>query len=124
MSTSIRTLGSDVLFYGVLDVLQRSIGFLLIPLYTRLLPQEQYGELDFLLTCAAGLAVLTDLQFIAAFTRLYHEHEQRGSAARLAGSCSACRWPGSRLPSFWPGERPLALGWMRGCWPPPPCRWC
>ena len=91
MSSSIRTLGSDVLFYGVLDVLQRSVGFLLIPLYTRVLPQDQYGELDFLVTCAAGLAVLTDLQFVAALTRLYHEHDGRGSAARLTGTALVSR---------------------------------
>jgi len=75
-----------MLFYGLLDFLQRSVGIILIPLYTRVLSQKEYGELDIIIICSSVLCVLVDLQFIPGFSRLFYEHRDAGRGERFAGT--------------------------------------
>lgn len=83
---SLRVLSRDFAFYGVLDFVQRSLGVLLVPIYTRVLSQANYGNLDLILVVCSAIAVLIDLQFVAGFTRLYLERRRVGEGARLVGT--------------------------------------
>ena len=83
---SIRVLSRDFAFYGVLDVIQRSLGILLVPIYTRVLTQSSYGNLDLILTSCSALTVLIDLQFLAGFSRLYLENRRSGNGPRFVGT--------------------------------------
>lgn len=88
---SIKDLSVDFAFYGLLDLLQRSIGLMMVPLYTRVLSQEQFGDLDILLIMVSILTVLVDLQFVAGFSRLYLEFRTKGEGRRFAGTVLVVR---------------------------------
>ena len=92
---SIKTLSSDIVFYGLLDLFQRSISIIMVPLYTRVLSQKQYGDLDIILVFVSFLFVLVDLQFTAGFSRLYYEHREAGTENRFVGTAIASRLVGS-----------------------------
>ena len=88
---SIRDLSIDFAFYGLLDLLQRSVGLIMVPLYTRVLSQQQYGDLDILMIMVSILTVLVDLQFISGFSRLYLEYTAQGAGPRFAGTVLVVR---------------------------------
>jgi O-antigen/teichoic acid export membrane protein len=92
---SIKTLSLDVSFYGLLGFLQRSVGVIMVPVYTRALSQKEYGELDIILICSSVLCILVDLQFVAGFSRLYYEHRAAGKGGRFAGTAIVSRLIGS-----------------------------
>lgn len=46
MKSGLRELGKSTIIYGLGDSLQRAIGFILLPLYTRYLSPTDYGDLD------------------------------------------------------------------------------
>jgi O-antigen/teichoic acid export membrane protein len=83
---SLRILSRDIAFYGVLDFLQRSLTILLVPIYTRVLSQGNYGDLDLIMTAVSALTVIADLQFTAGFSRLYLENRKIGEGPRFAGT--------------------------------------
>ena len=83
---SIRKLSADFTFYGLLDFLQKSIGIVMVPIYTRFLSRTEYGNLDIIVIAISVLCVLVDLQFVAGFTRLFYEHQTAGSGSRFVGT--------------------------------------
>jgi O-antigen/teichoic acid export membrane protein len=83
---TLKILSRDVAFYGLLDFLQRSLGIVLIPIYTRVLSQRSYGDLDLILTVFSALTVFVDLQFVAGFSRFYLERRRHGRGAQFAGT--------------------------------------
>lgn len=104
---SIRTLSIDFAFYGLLDLLQRSVGLLMIPLYTRVLRQQEYGDFDIILIASTVVLVLVDLQFVSGFSRLYLEHHRAGDGRRFVGTVLAARLIGGIV---LPGAL-IAVGW-------------
>jgi O-antigen/teichoic acid export membrane protein len=88
---SIKDLSTDFAFYGLLDLLQRSIGLIMVPIYTRVLTPQQFGDLDILLIMVSVLTVIVDLQFVSGFSRLYLEHLGRGQGHRFAGTVLVVR---------------------------------
>ena len=83
---SLRLLSKDLAFYGSLDVLQRGIAILLVPVYTRVLSQHHFGDLDLIITASTAVLVCVDLQFASGFSRLYLEHRRTGGGGTFAGS--------------------------------------
>ena len=92
---SIKTLSRDLVFYGFLDLLQRSVSIIIVPIYTRVLTQQEYGNLDIMLITASVLCILVDLQFIAGYSRLYYEHCNEGTGKRFTGTAIVSRLVGS-----------------------------
>ena len=88
---SIKSLSRDFAFYGLLDFLQRSLGIILIPIYTRVLTQKNYGDLDLILTVFSALTVLVDLQFVAGISRFYLMHRRTGEGPRFLGTALLTR---------------------------------
>ena len=88
--------------YGVSDAVNRSTGFLLVPLYTRVLSREDYGALALLYSVLAFAGVLYTLGMSGAFLREFTpagEVERRevfSTALWLLGGCglalSATLW--------------------------------
>lgn len=89
---SLRNLSVDFAFYGLLDLLQRSVGLIMVPLYTHVLSQAQYGELDIILIVTTVLFVLVDLQLIAGFSRFYLEQFKAGGGPRFVGTILVVRF--------------------------------
>ncbi len=82
--------------YGIAGTASRLVMVFLVPLYTRVLSIEQYGQLEFLLAGAALLTILIGLQSESAVVREYHLAAKNGQLAELrwgaltiagAGSC-------------------------------------
>jgi O-antigen/teichoic acid export membrane protein len=90
-NVSIRALSADFAFYGLLDLLQRSITIIMVPIYTRVLSQREFGDLDIILVLSSFLFILVDLQFTAGFSRLYYESAEEGTDRRLAGTAVTAR---------------------------------
>lgn len=88
---SLKTLSGDFAFYGLLDLAQRSISLVLVPLYTHWLSQEEFGRLDLLLIVLSVFVVLVDLQFAAGFTRFYFDYQKRNEGRQFAGTLFTIR---------------------------------
>ena len=88
---SIKTLSVDFAFYGLLDLLQRSVSIIMVPVYTRVLSQKEYGNLDIIFIFTAVLCILVDLQFIAGFSRLFYDHHAAGKGKRFVGTAIVSR---------------------------------
>ena len=58
VTRQLKQLGTDTVLYGLGSVLQSFIGFLLFPIYTRLLTKEDFGAQDLVLT---GITIITYL---------------------------------------------------------------
>ena len=63
----------------------------MVPVYTRVLSQKEYGDLDIIFIFSSVLCILVDLQFIAGFSRLYYEHRTAGKGKRFAGTAIVSR---------------------------------
>jgi len=83
---SIKALSVDFVFYGFLDLLQRSVSIIMVPVYTRVLSQKEYGDLDIIIIFSSVLFIIVDLQFTAGFSRLYYEHQAAGKGKRFVGT--------------------------------------
>ena len=75
--------------YALAVLLQRGIGFLLLPLYTRVLPPDEYGQLAVVLTISAGVSTLLSFGLETAMFRTYillqDSPEQRRSFINSVG---------------------------------------
>lgn len=61
--------------YGLGIVLSRLIGFIMIPIYTRILTPADYGILEILSISTDVVSMLTGLGLAAALTRFYYHYE-------------------------------------------------
>lgn len=70
---SLKRLGADTIIYGLGSVMQAFIGFLLFPIYTRILSQSDFGAQDLLMTFSiiAGYFLILGLDSGAA--RYYYD---------------------------------------------------
>lgn len=75
MRKQIKQLGKDTLIYGFGQVLKRSIGFLLIPIYTRFLDPADYGHLELLNITLSALLIVISQGLGTAFFRNYADIE-------------------------------------------------
>src|SRR5207249_2786390 len=60
------------MIYAIGGALQKLAGFLLIPLYTRVLAVETYGVMEVLTTLTSSAFVLATLGLPSAFNKCYH----------------------------------------------------
>jgi O-antigen/teichoic acid export membrane protein len=83
---SIKKLGGDFAFYGLIDVVQRSLSLILVPFFTRVLDINEFGNLDIFLVLMSIFSVLIDFQFISGISRLYLEYLSKGLGSKFAGT--------------------------------------
>jgi O-antigen/teichoic acid export membrane protein len=75
MDLSIRTLTRQTSIYGLFQILQRGVGFAVIPFYTHFLNPEQFGSLDILYLIVWFVGIVGGSKLDAAFIR-YHANAQ------------------------------------------------
>jgi len=81
----LRQLASHSAVYGTADVFGNVISLLLLPLLTRYLSAEDYGDLQILILFSAVAKIVFRLGLDAGFFRVYYDHREE-SPRRFAGS--------------------------------------
>ncbi len=100
------------LVYGLGGAASRFAAILLVPLYTRALPMEEYGRLELMLAIHALILIFAGLQAESSVARDYFEAnqpEQRRSLIGTAVQLAFVGWLGTTLllAGIW------SLGWFR-----------
>lgn len=124
---SLRRLIKDLSFYGIIDAVQRFLGFLFIPYYALKLTQNEYGEYDLFVVISSTLYVIVDLQLISGFNRFYNEYKSRKEKSELIGSILIIRFVawiivtitvlsllhfGSLDSAYWPSYQSNGTEWL------------
>lgn len=78
-----KLLAKDTLIYGIGMVLQKIIGFLLLPLYTRALSPAEYGVLDTLSTMGFLITVLLSLGLDGATSRFFFIYDKEDERQQI-----------------------------------------
>lgn len=84
MST-FKKLFQQTFIYGLATVLPRMLSFLLIPLYTEVLPKEEYGEISVIFAYFVLFNVVLAYGMETAFFRFYHKKEDRNDVLNTSG---------------------------------------
>ncbi|MAJ61743.1 MAG: hypothetical protein CBC48_18545 [bacterium TMED88] len=77
MFDTIRQLLKHSSIYGLGDLASRSIGFLMIPIYTHYLSTEQYGVLELLDLVSYVFGIVMEVGITQAVVRYYHQYDAR-----------------------------------------------
>lgn len=72
----IKQLLKDSAFYTFCNILTRGIGFLLLPIYTRIIPKSDYGAYDYTLVLGSLLAVVITLEIAQSVFRFFPEESK------------------------------------------------
>ena len=89
--SSIKELSKDTLIYGVGTVLQKIIGFVLLPFYTRALVPAQYGVLDTLATFTFFISTIFGLGLSGATSRYFFIAENEDEKGKLLYTSATIR---------------------------------
>lgn len=76
---NIKKLAGETALYGLSSIVARLLNFLLVPLYTRLLPQHEYGIVTDLYAWTAFLLIIWSYRFESAFFRFGTPAEDRNA---------------------------------------------
>jgi len=98
--SSIKALSKDTLIYGVGTVLQKIIGFVLLPFYTRALVPAQYGVLDTLSTLTFFLSTIFGLGLAGATSRYFFIAEGEDEKKKLLYTSATIRLISYSFPSI------------------------
>ena len=63
--------------YSCVNILQKGVGFLMIPVYTHFLSRTEYGVLEILDLTVMIISMMTGMQLGGAIIRFYHRYETR-----------------------------------------------
>jgi O-antigen/teichoic acid export membrane protein len=115
----LRGLLKDSALYGLGAIASRFVGFLLLPVYTRLFAPAEYGVLDLLTTTSVVLFMLAELQIVSGVARGYYAARDRGELPVLMGTAvrlylrNALAWTALAPLALWLLDEPLAAvgGW-------------
>jgi len=80
---SLKRLAKHSVIYGIGHIVTRSIGFLLLPLYTNYLPTDEYGRAALIFTFLAVMNVFYSYGMDVAFLRYYVLQENKEARKRL-----------------------------------------
>lgn len=72
-----KKLFQQTFIYGIATVLPRMLNFLLVPLYTTVLPNEKYGEISVIFAYFVLLNVVLSYGMETAFFRFFHKKEDQ-----------------------------------------------
>ena len=86
MIRELRTLGRHALIYGSGFLLARAAGFLLVPLYTRLLTPADYGVIELLDLTSFFIGTFVTLGMEQAVMKFYHAYDEPTARHRVISS--------------------------------------
>lgn len=92
MRNRIQQLGADTVIYGVGDVLAKGVGFLLLPIYTRLFTPVKYGTIEMLTVISGFLGAFLNLGLGSSQSFYFFEQKGRGRKAQGAVITAILRW--------------------------------
>ena len=87
----IKNLSKDTIIYGFGTVIQRIIGFVLLPFYTRALVPAEYGILDTLATLAFFISTIFSLGIAGATSRYFFIAENEDEKKKLLYTSATIR---------------------------------
>ena len=91
MFSQLRKLAGHSLMYSLVNALTKFINFLLLPLYTRLLTESEYGTQDLVLTTLSLIGIISVLGMDAAGHRWYWDSEDLTLRKRTIASWAWCQ---------------------------------
>ncbi|MBU6359774.1 MAG: oligosaccharide flippase family protein [Chloroflexi bacterium] len=91
MFSQLRKLAGHSLMYSLVNALTKFINFLLLPLYTRLLTESEYGTQDLVLTTLSLIGIISVLGMDAAGHRWYWDSEDLTLRKRTIASWTWCQ---------------------------------
>jgi len=83
--STIKNLFKQTFVYGLATVLPRMVSFLLVPLYTDILPKEEYGEISVIFAYFVLINVILAYGMETAFFRFYNKSENLNSVLSTSG---------------------------------------
>ncbi|MGD0949259.1 MAG: lipopolysaccharide biosynthesis protein [Candidatus Binatia bacterium] len=86
MSLTVRVLTKQTSVYGVFQLAQRGVSFVVIPLYTHYLTPEEFGSLDILYLIVWLVGIVGGSKLDAAFIRYYATARNSGKVTELVSS--------------------------------------
>ncbi|MBP8100867.1 MAG: lipopolysaccharide biosynthesis protein [Burkholderiaceae bacterium] len=85
-------LGKDSLVYGVGALVAKGIGFLLLPLFTRIFAPAEYGAIEMLTTIASLLTALMVMGMDSAQSFYFFQQRERGHEAQASLVSAILQW--------------------------------
>jgi len=66
-------------FFGLfsIDILTKASGFILLPIYLKLMTQEQFGMFGYVLSLISNIAMVLNLGLYVAQSKLFHDYQER-----------------------------------------------
>src|SRR6056297_306871 len=87
MLNRIKSLTKQTLVYGVGTIATRMVTFLLLPVYTNILPNEKYGLAALIFTFLAFMNHIYNYGLDSAFMRFYsHENDKKDKTTILSSA--------------------------------------
>lgn len=87
-----KQLGKDSLIYGIGGIAARGIGFLLLPIYTRIFTPADYGVITMLQVIKDFLSMIVVMGMDAAQTFYFFEQREKGEIAQMKVVSSIFQW--------------------------------
>jgi O-antigen/teichoic acid export membrane protein len=92
MRSRFKQLGKDSLVYGVGGILAKSIGFFLLPVYTRIFTPADYGTIEMLVVLNSFLGSILVMGMDSAQSFYFFEQEKEGEKAQARVVTAILQW--------------------------------
>jgi O-antigen/teichoic acid export membrane protein len=92
MKERFKQLGRDSLVYGLGGVVAKSIGFFLLPIYTRIFSPADYGTIEMLTVLAGFLSMFLQLGMDSAQSFYFFEQKNNGQSAQSSVVSAIVQW--------------------------------
>jgi O-antigen/teichoic acid export membrane protein len=86
MANEFKSIFKQLSIYGVFNILSKSVGFLMLPLYTRYLEPAHYGMLELVEMTAAIFEIFASAGIGFAVFKFYHRYETKEEQGRVVSS--------------------------------------
>ena len=86
MLNEFKTIFKQTSIYGLFNILGKSVGFLMLPLYTRYLSPAHYGTLELVEMTAVIFEVFANAGIGFAVFKFYHQHVDKAQQNRVVAS--------------------------------------
>lgn len=83
MLNKVRKIGTNTIFYGLGNILNKSLGFILIPIYARHIPIEQYGVLAILELIILLLLAILNFGITSGHERFFFLEKQKNEYSKF-----------------------------------------
>ena len=82
---SLKSFFSQTFYYGFSSVFARVLNFFLVPLYTRVFTDDEYGLVTVLYSCVVFIFIISSLGMEAAFFRFINREKNKKEVYATAG---------------------------------------